>query len=493
MSVPNMKKLLAITALALVATAALAQRGTVRSHTRPQPPSRDTLDRLNLTLAWSAKVPVDGLRDGFFSLQLIPGPKFTLLLAQTFQGSVVALNAETGDTLWRTTVGLPYHSMQPAGFNQQTIFACRRETLYALDRDDGKQMLYTVEPDSNQPVYGMTLEATPSAGLVADDEFLFVCFSNRIVRFAVPNFRAAFKLQARVPEPGGKLAESPQVIRTWNFNTYGSLLQAPIVERERLVATSADGRLFVLNKYRQSEDDPVSTFKTGGDIVAQVAFNKTMVYIPCEDSFLYALDSAKGRLMWRFASQLPLVHQPEATDADVFVTAGKLGMHRLDRASGDPKWSNKDAVKFLASNHRFVYALDRPGRMLVLDYERGKELAKWDTRDWTVPVSNDVTDRIYLASHDGQIVCLHHRDNAKPLKVKTFEVMKPPPKDEKKGDKDKVEKGDKDKIDKEKAELQHQLPMRTPVWGTFLTCPEIRRHVENVPHQRFAAKSRMVI
>ena len=44
----------------------------------------------------------------------------------------------------------------------------------------------------------------------------------------------------------------------------------------------------------------------------------------------------------------------------------------------------------LATNNRFVYALDRMGHLLVLDYDRGKELARWDTRDWVVPVSNDM-------------------------------------------------------------------------------------------------------
>ena len=65
-----------------------------------------------------------------------------------------------------------------------------------------------------------------------------------------------------------------------------------------------------------------------------------------------------------------------------------------------------------------------------------------------------MTDRVYLASNDGQILCLHHRDDVQPLRVKTFEALEPKAKSvEKKAD-DKLPKSEdkalKDKDDKDK-------------------------------------------
>jgi outer membrane protein assembly factor BamB len=444
-----MKKLLALASVLLTAAAALSQ-GDVRLHTNPKAPPKDVLEKLNLKQAWHIKVPVDGLRDGFYSLQMIPGPKFTLLLAQTYQGAVVAINADTGNTLWRTSVGLPYQAPQPAGWNDQAIFVCRRDTLYVLDRNTGKQQLYTVDADSNQPVYGMVLEGAPSAGLIADEDFLYICLSDRAVRYAVPNFRAVFERQERVAQPGKKLPPSPEVIRTWSFNAYGSpLLQTPVIDREMLVLITADGMVLTVNKYEEKPEKPVSRFVTEGAIPAAVAFNKSVVYVACEDYFLYALDTATGRLLWRFSGQSPIIKKPDATDRDVFVTPSKGGMVRVTRKSGDAVWQNKDAFQFLATNERFVYVLDKQGKMLVLDHERGKELARYDLRDWVLPISNDVTDRIYLASNDGQIICLHHRDFPKPLKVKTFEELKSiKEKKDNGGPKDKDKPKDKDDNDK---------------------------------------------
>src|SRR5262249_51253995 len=161
-----------------------------------------------------------------------------------------------------------YRLMVPAGFNNETIFVSRREYLFTLDRDTGKQMMYTVEPDSNLPVYGLALEATPSTGLVADPDFLFVCFSDRVVRFAVPRFRAAAKLREVDPKGGAKLEPSPQLVRQWNYNTFGStLLQTPLLNVDRLIAVGGEGTVHVIDKFT---GDGVSRFKTSGNITAAV-------------------------------------------------------------------------------------------------------------------------------------------------------------------------------------------------------------------------------
>jgi outer membrane protein assembly factor BamB len=461
-----MKKRLALVLPCLLLGGLVWPQEPIRIHTNPRVPARDVLDRLSLHKAWHTTVPMDSMRDGFYSLQLIPGPKGYLLLAQTLRGSVVAINAETGDTLWRTTCDRPYEPKQPAGWNDQAIFVVRRATLYILDRDNGQQQLFAVDSATNRPVYGMELEAEPSAGLVADDDYVFVCFSDRAVRYVVPNYRAVYKIQQRVPTGDEKLKEAPQPIRQWSFNTFGGqLLQTPVLFGEMLTLIGAEGTLTVINKFEEKPEKPVARFRTEGFITGRVGYNKSVLYVPCEDYFLYAYDSMTGRLLWRFPGQSPIIRSPSATDRDVFVTPSKGGMLRLHRRNGEPVWRNSDAQQFLATNNRFVYALDRFGNLLVLDHERGKELARYDMRDWVIPVANDITDRIYLASHDGQILCLHHRDFMRTLTVKTFEAPKrikeKEREEEKPKEKPKEKKPIEDKDDKDKMTHAAPLPARS--------------------------------
>jgi outer membrane protein assembly factor BamB len=437
-----MKKLLAFLAFLVPAAAALPQDAGLRIHTKPVLPSLETLDRLNLKMAWKVKVPMDGLRDGFVSLQLFPSKDFMLLLGQTNQGATIAINAETGDVLWRTLVGRPYESAKPAAVNNQTVFVCRREYLYAIDSESGKQMLYTAEQGTTVPAYGMALEGAPSAGLVADNDHLFITQVDRVIRYEVPHFRSEYK--SRPPPTAGKLQDSPQVVREWAYRVIGeTVVQTPILRNNHLIITTGEGSVVVIDKYKGEE---VTHFRAEGGILGTTAINKSVAYIASEDYFLYAFDTASGKLMWRFPGQAQITRSPQATDKDVYVSPAKAGMIRVDRVTGEPRWNSKEAVTFLAANKRFVYTMDRLGQVQVLDYDRGKELARWDTRDWTMPISNTLTDRIYLAANDGQIICLHHRDQVKPLKMSTSEDVQAPPK-KKEVDKDEKKDDTKDMKD----------------------------------------------
>src|SRR5262249_1642210 len=127
--------------------------------------------------------------------------------------------------------------------------------------------------------------------------------------------------------------------------------------------------------------------------------------------------------------------KPVATDDALFLGTLRKGLICLDRETGEAKWKNSEAGRFLAYNPKFVYAFDRSGRFLVLDLERGTKLSSYDLREFVFPVANDRTDRIYLAAHNGLLVCLHDEDYAKPLSLKTDDKPPPPPPAGKPGEK----------------------------------------------------------
>jgi hypothetical protein len=103
----------------------------------------------------------------------------------------------------------------------------------------------------------------------------------------------------------------------------------------------------------------------------------------------------------------------------VFVTSEKIGLCRLDRDDGRLIWKNLKGDRFLATNGKFVYALDAQRYLLVIDYFKGTTLSRYNLSDFVVPVANTLSDRIYLANHDGSIMCLHHRDFKTPYRPVT--------------------------------------------------------------------------
>ena len=85
------------------------------------------------------------------------------LVVQTISGTVYMLDAETGDPLWHTSVGIPGWSGQPVGYNEQSLFVIRRDIVYVLNRATGAQRYYTLDRDTKLPTYGFTLPGAPSA------------------------------------------------------------------------------------------------------------------------------------------------------------------------------------------------------------------------------------------------------------------------------------------------------------------------------------------
>src|SRR5262249_8233302 len=103
---------------------------------------------------------------------------------------------------------------------------------------------------------------------------------------------------------------------------------------------------------------------------------------------------------------------------------------------------------FLAVNSKVVYATDRSRRLLMLDRARGTQLNSLDTRDFVVPIANELTDRIYLAANNGLFMCLHDRDNTKPQHNRKVERQEP---EKKRGEKMKEK-------DKPKSKSEDQEP-----------------------------------
>jgi outer membrane protein assembly factor BamB len=444
------KTLIAATLVVLLSALTLpAQHSRARVYTRPVPPPAEMLRRLNLTQAWSRYVPTEGTRDGIATVQ-IDGRD---LLLQTHRGLVLRLDAETGEIRWRTLVGIPYRVTQPLAMNSRLVLVVNNATLYGLDRDNGALL------------WRFRLPGGIAAPPVADELLVYVSTATtRLYTYALP--RAA--LPESVPggptgtPPGKSPPEGPALSRSpstpspyartlleaagasaervpvptplWDELTDHALQFAPLLSTDTVLVTSPDGTSVAFTKARAAREGAGSVevyqFKSGKVAASPGRFGDT-AYIPSQDSNLYALNIGNGRLRWRYTAGSPLARRPSPLERDVYVTAERDGLTRVDRETGEALWrvphgrlvreSNPEADRFLAANNKFVYAADRTGRLMVLERRRGITLSTYDTRALNVVVPNEVTDRLYLAANNGLIVCLHDRDYLRPLRHRRLE------------------------------------------------------------------------
>lgn len=429
----------AVAAWALAATAVPAQPPVSATFTRPELPRREVLDRLNLHPAWTAYVPTDGTRDGLSSVQFLGNE----LLVQTRAGTVVLFDAETGVVRWRARVGVPYRVVGEPAANSHNVFVVNNTFVYALNRHTGQaewehrlpggittspvvdeEFIYF--PTGEGRLYSFFLPradipATQPQKLADMESPLHKLYKeNKKASVVIPSFTGV--MEANRPEPTG-----PRPVKAWSSFPNMRIDLKPILTRDTIFMVSPEGEALSMVRYARDRDVPpeIFRFRAEGSITAPPGTYGDFAYLGAGDGNVYALNMINGRMVWRHTIGPAVTRHPVALENDVYVTAEGIGLTRLDRATGDTLWrvargkrvmeSNVDADRFVAANKKFVYAADRNGRLQVLDRRLGHRLSGWDFRDFVFPISNETTDRLYLAANNGMIVCLHDREYVKPF------------------------------------------------------------------------------
>lgn len=458
-----------------------------RIFTRPLPPTRAQLDPLGLVMAWHTYVPMGERRDGILTAQLFGNQLFV----QSRSGMIEAIDANDGTALWRAQPGMPYRATYPLGYNSQSVFAVRGTLLCALDRVTGglqwqfdlpempnatpvadEERLYAVLGTGRLQVYALPGVAVPVANapapaptrppataqateaLTPQDQYREMRSREGIGLIPPPPMTRAeleaaakdpyrlMRLQENIHGSIGPLSTATseaqaaaagfQLNPVYDYTPDSRVEQPPLLMARTVVLASHDGGFVVLDRETKKVQ---FAFRAEAAIAAPVSQHGGTAYVASSDFNVYAIDAAAGQVLWRFIGGAPIMRRPVPNDVDLFVSPEEFGLFRLDRKTGRMIWHNGDVYRMRAVNRKFVYADDRHGRVILLDRARGTSLGMLDSRDFVVPVTNDITDRVFLAANDGLVVCLHDREYPAPLVVnreaflrsgQTPQLVKPP-------------------------------------------------------------------
>jgi|GEM_PF-944966 len=164
--------LLAFLSFVTVGGGASAQSTTSAVQSKALPPSRESLDRLNLRSEWTAYVPLDGRADGLAVVQVVDAGQ---IFAQTRAGLLVAIDAVSGAKQWTFRYPRPYSNLHPVGVTDRFVFAVNVAQLYCFHRYTGL-LEFTFE-----------LPGSASSGPVADHhDFFIVLGGNKLAAYRYP-------------------------------------------------------------------------------------------------------------------------------------------------------------------------------------------------------------------------------------------------------------------------------------------------------------------
>jgi outer membrane protein assembly factor BamB len=207
----------------------------------------------------------------------------------------------------------------------------------------------------------------------------------------------------------------------WEYGLGGRIEYPPLLTQRRVWVFLSPQHAYAFNKKDRTLE---LTDRLVDNITAAPVLAEDTIYIPTANALLAVNGQLGGtdsglELLWRTPIPGRNNHSPFVTSKYVFASGDETGVICLDRRSGQVLWqSDKDIDTVFAANEEFVYTRDRAGNLLVFEAgrptdpfrQRSLPLAELEVRDYNLVITNTVSDRIYLATKGGTIICM--RDKA---------------------------------------------------------------------------------
>jgi outer membrane protein assembly factor BamB len=367
-------------------------------------PTRTALARLGLERHWMGYVPIVGAEH-----VLTISVADNLFFAQTDQANFYVYDAESGRLLWTANLGSRSATAQPASVNSRLVFLTHATQLVALDRLTGR---FVWETD---------LHALPTSATACDETQVMVGLSTgKLVSYAIYDPGDKRKALYDVPRPN------------WNWQTSrGALTSRPLPAQQFVAFGGQDGKLYVALSALPGDLVPVMLYRisTGGEIAAPLgAYGTRTLLVPSGDNNVYAVDLFGASVQWVYPSGAPVMQEPLVADDDVYAVNNKGMLTSLDAKTGTEHWTTSThggrlmsvGAKrvYLESHDDDLFIVDRGTGQILADARATFERAGLNLRGYTVGLTNNLNDRLYMATPSGLIICLREMGQIEPRPVR---------------------------------------------------------------------------
>ncbi|MEX0704479.1 MAG: PQQ-binding-like beta-propeller repeat protein [Planctomycetales bacterium] len=344
-------------------------------------PSPRELGRHGLVLDWHNHATMDPQRDHVLHMT---SDEDTLYVQATV-GTITAFDIETGLKRWAVQLGRRDRTSHPAVSNEALVLVSSGMQLFALDKTTGRTQ-WTIQ-----------LPTHPSTSPAIDSERIYIgSLDGSVYALDLKQIRRLYDMD-RLPQ------WSHQTI-AWRYQADSEVTTPPVVTPRVVSFASRRGSLYSVSANNRKL---VFQFETDKPVSAPMATSGPLLFLASEDFNFYALDSENGRVRWEFVTGLPIRMQPSVIDEDVYLTPTRGGLHSLKTATGRRRWWNADASQFLAATAATVFASDHLGNVLLLSRETGRPVGALPLRHYAARFSNDRTDRLFVATDSGRVLCIH--------------------------------------------------------------------------------------
>jgi outer membrane protein assembly factor BamB len=378
--------------LTLLFVAGLIHLATATVDAQVNLPSQQLLNRYGLEVLWSSQGVLNKSRDRVMNATI---DEETVYI-QSQNGFISAFDSETGDRRWAQLVGRLDSPQLPLTSNQDTVLVTSGIRLFAVDKWEGVRL------------WEIALAEQAGARPVSDNERVYVASQEGSVY--------AYDL-ARIYElyHANKLPKWSVQTQIWRHATSRPIKIPPILYENQLTFASKTG---IMYSVRPEDDKLVFQMSTNQSISAPMVEKSGRLYVCTDANHVYCLDSLRGTVIWDFVARGPVTTQPRIVNNRCYLSTVAGTVYCLNAETGINEWESKESYKFIAKTENYVVTADRLGNLLLLSLNAtGTDVtvtARLPMKSFKFKIANDLTDRIYLVSEQGQTLCLRERGNSFP-------------------------------------------------------------------------------
>ena len=352
-------------------------------------PSQQQLSRFGLERAWWGQATLNLSRDKVRHVSMDEDMVFVISTG----GIATAFDSETGKIRWSMSLGRFDQPSYPLVSNENLALAVVGSTLYAIEKKTGRI------------TWTLVLPAQPSTAPGVDEDQVYIgTLDGSVYAYSLRTVRRLYQEQ-RLPQWSAEAM-------VWRSQAGKEITSPPIPSGRTVSYASRDKSLYAVST---ADKQLIYQLETNAPIIAPLATNGKMLFLASEDYTLFALNSQNGRIVWDFTAGLPIRRAPFVISNDLYLAPDRGGLYCMNAVEGTKRWWQPHLSSFVAVVGNTVYTSDIDGNLVRVSRADGGISGSLPMRAFSVRVSNDRTDRIYMSTESGLLIALRMRGETIPV------------------------------------------------------------------------------
>ncbi|MFO0961725.1 MAG: PQQ-binding-like beta-propeller repeat protein [Phycisphaerales bacterium] len=292
-------------------------------------------------------------------------------------GSVVRVRRDSGEVVWRSSTYQGLERMVsidhlPQG-KSDTVYVVTEINCVTLDGANGalqRRTSFAQLPSTAPAVYGPYMISGTRTGLVAWYQYA--------------------------------------TGYNWRATTIGGLVNARVtVTGDVALAGSSKGVVFALDA---GSAGVIWQRKLAAGVEATIAADERAAFVASRDQSLWAFDLQRGRVLWQYFTQSPLVNDPVRLGDGLYLQIPEQGLvsfnpHPQEKPDGEVRWKSKAAGDVIGRMGSNLIAWDKASRTFTqVDAGTGRIVEQRALPQVaSIVVAPKINGDLYLASEDGRV------------------------------------------------------------------------------------------